>query len=302
MNKPNLFLIGAPKCGTTALAINLSQHPNIYLPKQKEPRYFDRKIFYDFSDDYITTTLDKYLKHYDNPQAGNTKYKMDASVFNMYKANNIQEIVDFSPNAKFIVILRDPVEASLSMFHQRLSYVETHMREVCEEFNRCWNMLEMRKNHQGYPKGCRNKFLFRYDLLYSYENYLPQLIDTLGDRLFIGFYEDYKNEPKKFFEQIFDFLDIPYIEIENKKHNSSKIVSQNIFLKSLKLIANKTFTIRQYLGLTGKINLEKNIVSKFKKETKKDIVIDKKVYDFFEPTYKYLEKLKDEVKYKNPKQ
>ena len=302
MNRPNLFLIGAPKCGTTALAYSLSQHPNIYLPKQKEPRYFDRKIFYDFSSDYITKTLDEYLKYYNNPQAYKAIYKMDASVFNLYKAKEIQEIIEFSPNAKFIVLLRDPVEASLSMFYQRLSYIETSMREVCEDFNKCWSMLEKRRNNQGYPKGCRNKFLFRYDLLYSYENYLPQLIDILGDQLFIGFYEDYKNEPKNFFDQLFDFLDIQPIPVENKKYNKSKIVSQNIFLRSLKLIAHKSFTVRKYLGLTGKINLEKNIVSKFKKDIKKDIVIDQKVYDFFEPTYKYIEKLKNEVNHKNTKQ
>ena len=37
---PNLFIIGAPKCGTTALASWLSIHPEIFAPATKEPHHF----------------------------------------------------------------------------------------------------------------------------------------------------------------------------------------------------------------------------------------------------------------------
>ena len=38
--QPNFFIIGAPKCGTTALSRYLSQHPNIFMSDPKEPHYF----------------------------------------------------------------------------------------------------------------------------------------------------------------------------------------------------------------------------------------------------------------------
>jgi len=44
---PNLFLIGAPKAGTTALAKNISKHSDIFLPKNERSRYFDGITFYD---------------------------------------------------------------------------------------------------------------------------------------------------------------------------------------------------------------------------------------------------------------
>ena len=40
MKKPNTFIIGAPKCGTSAMANYLDQHPDIYVSPIKEPHYF----------------------------------------------------------------------------------------------------------------------------------------------------------------------------------------------------------------------------------------------------------------------
>ena len=37
MKKPNLFIIGEPKCGTTSLHEYLDQHPEIYMSEEKEP-------------------------------------------------------------------------------------------------------------------------------------------------------------------------------------------------------------------------------------------------------------------------
>jgi len=291
---PNLFLIGAPKCGTTALAINLAQHQDIFLPKQKEPRYFDRSTFYDFEDDYITKILNEYLNFYNTSEAIESKYKMDASVFNMYSQQSIDDILKLSPDAKFIIILRDPVDASLSMHRQRLTYVDKTMREVSEDFNECWNLLEKRKEGQGYPKGCRNKFLFRYDLLYSYENYLPYLREKLKNKLFIGFYEDYKNKPDKFFEKLFSFLEIEPIKIENKKINESLVIKDSFLLNILEYIIKSTLSIRKLLGLTGLKDLKKRLLSFYKVE-KNTFEVDKKAKEYFKSTYEYMDKLKREI-------
>ena len=38
--RPNLFIAGFAKCGTTELSDYLSQHPDIFLPVEKEPNTF----------------------------------------------------------------------------------------------------------------------------------------------------------------------------------------------------------------------------------------------------------------------
>jgi hypothetical protein len=44
---PNFFIIGAQKAGTTFLNNHLAQHPNVYMPKDKEIPYFYNEQFFD---------------------------------------------------------------------------------------------------------------------------------------------------------------------------------------------------------------------------------------------------------------
>ena len=39
---PDFIIAGAPKCGTTALAFFLSEHPNVCISRIKEPRFFTK--------------------------------------------------------------------------------------------------------------------------------------------------------------------------------------------------------------------------------------------------------------------
>lgn len=227
---PNLFIIGAPKAGTTALANNLAQHKKIYISELKEPRYFDAHTFYDNKSDYLIKNIEEYLELFNNLEAKKSKYRLDASVFNMYSEMSIKNILQLSPDAKFIIILREPVSASVSMHSQRLAYSDPKMRELSEDFKECWKMLKGRKQGLYYPKACQNKILFRYDLLYSYELYIPQIQNLIESKnLFIGFYEDFKNSPDKFYYDIFNFLNIEHIKLQNRKHNKSLILKNQFF-------------------------------------------------------------------------
>ena len=44
MKKPDFFIVGAPRCGTTALCQYLDEHPEIYISKPKEPCFFDHDL------------------------------------------------------------------------------------------------------------------------------------------------------------------------------------------------------------------------------------------------------------------
>ena len=49
--RPNFFLIGAPKCGTTALSEYLRTHPSVFVTEPKEPNFFNRDFdYYDCRD------------------------------------------------------------------------------------------------------------------------------------------------------------------------------------------------------------------------------------------------------------
>jgi len=61
VNSPNFFIVGAPKCGTTALSEYLRSHPNVFMSFPKEPHYFaEDMVSYRYC-----TTLPEYLKIFD---------------------------------------------------------------------------------------------------------------------------------------------------------------------------------------------------------------------------------------------
>lgn len=291
---PDLFLIGAPKAGTSALADSLCRHPSIYCWK-KEPRFFDASVFYDDPDLYPIKNITDYLKNYDNPVSKAAAYRLDASVFNMYSRDSIARIQELNPNAKFILVLRDPVASSKSMFLQRLKCVREDMREVSEDFCECWSSLSERSKGGGYPPSCKTTILFRYDVLYHYEWFVPDLVELVGrERLLILRYEDYKSNPTAVFGLILNWLGLRMVDDidAGRVVNPSGAVSVKPWNRVLDGAVWRTGRVRRMLGLTGeRVGLFKRLVSaaKQKKAIAVSSACDEAVREEFAVTYRFLE-------------
>ena len=46
MRRPDFFIVGAPKCGTTAMIDYLKQHPEVFVPDRKELDYFGSDLVF----------------------------------------------------------------------------------------------------------------------------------------------------------------------------------------------------------------------------------------------------------------
>ena len=87
MKKPNFFIVGEPKSGTTTLYDLLKTHPDIFMPEEKEPSYFSKDFIQETIDFFGEnlffhhTKLDSYLKLF-NPanKALATRFCPSASV------------------------------------------------------------------------------------------------------------------------------------------------------------------------------------------------------------------------------
>lgn len=110
MKKPNLFILGAPKCGTTALSHWLSLHPEIYVSKVKEPHYFSEEH-------KLTPDLDAYERLF---QGASEKHRWicEASVWYLFSDTAVANIKSYSPNARYVVMLRNPIDLVVSMHEQ----------------------------------------------------------------------------------------------------------------------------------------------------------------------------------------
>jgi hypothetical protein len=119
--RPDLFIVGAPKTGTTSLYEYLKGHPEVFMSSVKEPRYFapDLAVEWAGHDLRYGRDLDRYLALFDD--ATTEKRLGEASVRYIYSEQAPRLIKDFQPDAYVVVGLRDPVELIYALHNQSVS-------------------------------------------------------------------------------------------------------------------------------------------------------------------------------------
>jgi hypothetical protein len=118
--KPNLFIIGAMKSGTTYLWNLLSSHPSIFMCRPKEPSYFVepgqlQKLSYGIWRQGYWKSEEAYLKLFRS--AGIATILGEASSYYLHLpfASGVPErICQFNPDARLIYLMRDPIERTIS--------------------------------------------------------------------------------------------------------------------------------------------------------------------------------------------
>jgi hypothetical protein len=119
MKRPDFFLVGAPKCATTAMTDYLSQHPDIYIPRlrEKDVPFFGR----DLDLGSRRESLEEYLSFYQD--ASPSQRAGEACVWYLYSEYAAEELRAFAPDAQILVFLRNPVDLVHSL-HTQLVYTQ----------------------------------------------------------------------------------------------------------------------------------------------------------------------------------
>ena len=113
MRRPNLFIVGKPRSGTSALYYLLSQHPQIYMSPVKEPLHFCRDMIaqvhlYSKGRCYLPhRELENYLSLYRS--AKDETVVGEACPLHAYSKVAAKEIYEFNSAAKIIMVFREPV-------------------------------------------------------------------------------------------------------------------------------------------------------------------------------------------------
>ena len=114
IQKANLFIIGAQKCGTSTLFDNLVKHKNIFGGKIKEKNFFS-------NEDLYKKGVDSYHNMYPKLSILNklpeNSYFLDASPSYLMRKEAADKIFKYNPNAKFIVMMRNPVDRAFSAWN-----------------------------------------------------------------------------------------------------------------------------------------------------------------------------------------
>ncbi|MCO1600970.1 sulfotransferase family protein [Desulfosporosinus nitroreducens] len=123
INKPNLFIVGTQKSGSTSLYNYLSQHPEIFFPKEKEPRFFNLKhdiIKHNGPGDTIydsSRIINEYEYYKLFNDVGTKKIIGDATIEYLYYPDVAHDLKVFNKTAKIIIILRNPIDRAYSAYN-----------------------------------------------------------------------------------------------------------------------------------------------------------------------------------------
>ncbi len=235
MKNPNFFIVGAAKSGTTSLYHYLKKHPQVYLSPVKEPNYFSKDIKTEnFSKTYKKNTIflkDKYFKqktpeeiqlsfirnakHYASLFKNVTHEKAigECSTSYLYSSVAAKEIYQYNPEAKIIVILRNPYYRTFSHYLMAVRYGFTSLKF------RDAIIKDMEKKEKGW--GISELFIelsLYYEQLKRYYDAFP------SKQVLVLFFEELQVNPVGLIKKCCRFLEIdPFDDISNEKHNTAAL-------------------------------------------------------------------------------
>lgn len=196
---PNFFIVGAPKCATTALNLSLKHHPEVFIPDQKEAHYFGT----DLNFNHARISYDEYVALFRD--AVGYRCVGETSVWYLYSKTAAQEIRDYEPAARIIIMLRNPVDL---VFSQHGQYVRTGDEDI-HDFAKALAAERDRQVGRRLPPGTR----FPDGVLYRRVGSLaPQVRRYVAafprDHIHIVLLDDLKQDARHSYQQVLRFLGV----------------------------------------------------------------------------------------------
>jgi hypothetical protein len=248
MKKPNFFIIGAPKCGTTSLAAWLATNPNIFFSSYKEPHHFN-------TDENWVWTPER--EQYEELFKGVTREHHavgEGSVWYLYSRVAVLNIEKYTPNAKYIVCLRNPVQMAYSLHGQQLVSGNEHI----EDFEEAWVLNDARLRGEAVSRWCREPRHLAYGKACLLGEQLERLYRCVPrERVHIMLLDDVKADPRSVYISVLQFLGADDdgrsdFSVENPaKQRKSVVVNRMVQLMGN---AKRYFNIKKSFGLLGTID------------------------------------------------
>ena len=201
-NLPDFFIVGAAKSGTTSLYHYLEQHPSVFLPKNKEPKYFVSKIVEfpqegkgdELACELMIKDITKYKQLFH--QKGQGQICGEASVDYLYYSEKVIPLIKNEVgDSKIIIILRDPVKRAFAAYNHLIRDVrETETFDTGLE-------LESERIKNNY------EFIWHYKRTSLYYKDVKNYLDSFKSVKIIIF-EEFLKEPILVTKEVYKFLGI----------------------------------------------------------------------------------------------
>jgi hypothetical protein len=200
---PDFFILGAPKCGTTALAEYLRQHPRVFMSSPKEPHYFCDDFDYYYAPGQ--RSLDHYLRLFDD--ADDTHLAVgEASVWYLYSRTAAANIAAFAPDARAIVMVRNPLELVPSLHGQLLYEVDEDVRDPAA----AWALQGARARGEHLPPGVRVPAFLQYGAAASLAGQIERVYASIPrERVLVIVFDDLRADAGAVYRRALEVLGVP---------------------------------------------------------------------------------------------
>ncbi|MBN8704055.1 MAG: sulfotransferase domain-containing protein [Bacteroidetes bacterium] len=198
LRKPNFFIVGAPKCGTTAMNDFLAEHPDIYMAP-KEVLYFGA----DLHNTSPKLTGKEYLHLFSN--SSGKKIVGESSVWYLYSESAAQEIKTFAPDAKILIMVRNPLEMVYAMHSQNLF----DCNENENDFLKALELESKRASGSCIPKTNTLLESVYYSKIARYTTQIKRYQNIFGaPNVHIVVYDDFQKNIENCYAEVLNFLQI----------------------------------------------------------------------------------------------
>ena len=239
IKRPNFFVVGAAKAGTSSLGHYLKQHPEVYISPIKEPLYFSKDFYREnFRPEYLMSVgsldIGEYLENYPLPykpiahvydqahylelfrEVENEKAIGELSTGYLYSSCAAENIFKFNPSAKIVMVLRQPVERAYS--HHQMAVKDFVDFEY--DFLRA-----LEHDYATSEKGWGKSHLY-IELSLYFDQVRRYLVLFPENQVKIFIYDDLRRDPVKFMEELFEFLEVDVshassIDVSERKNVTS---------------------------------------------------------------------------------
>ncbi len=211
------MIVGAMKAATTSLYSYLKQHPDIFMPEIKEPKFFnnlakDQSFKLEGKGLKKITTFQQYYSLFKN--AKNQTAIGEASPSYLFDKECASLIHTHLPKVKIIIVLRQPIDRAYSHF----LHAKRADKERISSFELAFTEKERREKKKRTPHYYKEKGYYTEQVKRYYELFPEENIKII-------LFEELTNSPTKVSQEIFQFLNIDSSFCPNtkKKENVSGV-------------------------------------------------------------------------------
>lgn len=223
--RPDFFVAGAPRTGTTALFESLRRHPQIFIPRRKETGFFGRDLVNDWR-----MSLDEYIAVF--ADAGGVARIGEVSTTYLASRTAASEIYEFNPEARIIIPLRDPV----TVMHAVHGLSVWTGSEPIHDFTAALEAQAQERTGKDPPV---RRMLPHYRDIVNFDEHVGRYFDTFGrERVHVIVFDDWIADTATEYRKALEFLEVdpsflPELKVVNPNRRVRSRRLHNLLVRPL---------------------------------------------------------------------